>query len=184
MQFPLILIGLKEINYKHFSLVLQGRNLISFEYNLTIDNFKEHVKRPRSFYFDPNLEAEFQQYTTSSYHQVQPGWDRGHMVTSSHMKQDIISRRETHYMTNIVPQTGVLNRGLWLETEYYAFNNIPCYIQGKVIYNDTTNDYFINSHGILTPDFFYKTVKCSNKTISWIFPNSFQLSENLKDYEV
>jgi len=185
MQIPFVFVSIfKELYYKHFSLVLQGRNLVSFEYNLTSENFKEPVKRPRRFFLDPNLPSEFQQYTASSYHQIQPGWDRGHMVASGHMKQDALSRRETHYMTNIVPQTGVLNRGLWLETEYYALNNMPCHIRGDLIYNDTANDYFVNSHGVKTPDFFHKTVTCQNQSISWIFPNSFHLSHHLQDYVV
>lgn len=53
-------------------------------------------------------------------------------------------------------------------------------VYGGVIYSDTTNDYFLTSHGIRTPDFFWKTIITANpsggsRAISWLIPNSATL---------
>ncbi len=82
-------------------------------------------------------------------------------------------------MTNIVPQVATFNQGLWKETENIieCFRDLaPIEVIGGVIYNDTSNDFFVSSHGIKSPDLFWKTLITTNannqlQTISWLFPN-------------
>jgi len=55
-----------------------------------------------------------------------------------------------------------------------------------VVYNDPSNDYFVASHGIRTPDYFWKTVVTTNaagetQAISWYIPNQAGLG-NLDTY--
>ena len=94
-------------------------------------------------------------------------------------------------MTNIVPQLASFNQGLWKETE----NITECYrdlapvqVIGGVIYSDSSNDFFLASHGIQSPDFFWKTLITTNltnqtETISWLFPNQTGLA-NLNSFIV
>ncbi|KAI8894217.1 hypothetical protein BC833DRAFT_568525 [Globomyces pollinis-pini] len=55
-------------------------------------------------------------------------------------------------------------------------------VYGGVIYNDESNDYFLESHNVRTPDLWWKVLvsKDSNgndQVISWLFPNVAGLKE-------
>ena len=161
-----------------------------FEYKLGKDT--GNFSRPTAFSFDPDFSKNYsQQISTSSYASVVSGWDRGHLVPSNHMDYDTTYLLRANYMTNIVPQLASLNQGLWKETE----NITECYrdlapvqVIGGVIYADTSNDFFIASHGIKSPDYFWKTLVTTNsnnqiETISWLLPNQNGLS-NLNSFIV
>ena len=166
------------------------KSAIRFEYKLDRDT--GNFSRPATFNFDPNLSKNCaQQLITSSYASVVSGWDRGHLVASNHMDYDAAYLLSANYMTNIVPQLASFNQGLWKETE----NITECYrdlapvqVIGGVIYSDSSNDFFLASHGIQSPDFFWKTLITTNsnnqiETISWLFPNQNGLA-NLNLYIV
>ena len=56
---------------------------------------------------------------------------------------------------------------------------------GAIWGSDVSNDYFIRSHGIATPDYFWKVIyrKDTNDYIAWLFPNNkTTIAENLDDY--
>ena len=154
------------------------KSAIRFEYKLDKDT--GNFSRPTAFNLDPNLSKNCsQQLTTNSYASVVSGWDRGHLVTSNHMDYDAAYLLSANYMTNIVPQLASFNQGLWKETE----NITECYrdlapvqVVGGVIFSDTSNDFFVSSHGVKSPDYFWKTLVTTNstnqvETISWLFPN-------------
>jgi endonuclease G len=145
-------------------------------------------KRPGGFYLDPNYSTECQQRSTTSYGS---GYDRGHLVTSSHMDMTADDRHQSHFMTNILPQISTFNQGIWLLTEEITscirtFQPITVY--GGVIFNDESNDYFLLSHGVATPDLWWKVLvtkdaKGNTDIISWMFPNQENLG-TLDDYLV
>lgn len=82
-------------------------------------------------------------------------------------------------MTNILPQAANMNRGAWLLTEEI----IECYrdidellVMGGVIWgNNPADDYFVQSHGVKTPDAFWKVIirgsGGNERAIAWIIPN-------------
>ena len=80
---------------------------------------------------------------------------------------------------------------MWKETENITecYRDIaPIQVIGGVIYSDATNDFFLASHGIKSPDYFWKTLITTNsnnqtETISWLFPNQSALA-NLDSYIV
>lgn len=166
------------------------KSAIRFEYKLDKDT--GNFSRPTTFNLDPNFSKNCaQQLTTNSYASLVSGWDRGHLVASNHMDYDAAHLISANYMTNIVPQLASFNQGLWKQTE----NITECYrdlapiqVIGGVIYSDTSNDFFLASHGIKTPDYFWKilvTTDSSNQieTISWLFPNQTGLA-NLNSFIV
>ena len=166
------------------------KSAIRFEYKLDRDTV--NFSRPSTFNLDPNLSKNCgQQLTTNSYASVVSGWDRGHLVASNQMDYDAAYLLSANYMTNIVPQLASFNQGLWKETE----NITECYrdlasvqVIGGVIYSDSSNDFFVLSHGIKTPDYFWKTLITTNstnqtETISWLFPNQNGLA-NLNSFIV
>ena len=166
------------------------KSAIRFEYKLDRDT--GNFSRPSTFTLDPNLSKNCgQQLTINSYASVVSAWDRGHLVASNHMDYDAAYLLRANYMTNIVPQLSSFNQGLWKDTE----NITECYrdlapiqVIGGVIYSDASNDFFVSSHGIKSPDFFWKTLITTNstnqiETISWLFPNQYALA-NLNSYIV
>ena len=96
-------------------------------------------------------------------------------------------------MTNILPQAAAMNRGAWLLTEeitdcYRDLSNLT--VVGGVIWgNNPADDYFVESHGVKTPDAFWKVIirKQGNtdETIAWVVPNNpTAVRNNLDQYLV
>lgn len=96
-------------------------------------------------------------------------------------------------MTNVLSQMANMNRGAWLLTEEI----IECYrdidellVIGGVIWGDNpADDYFVQSHGVKTPDAFWKVVirgkGQDERAIAWIVPNSSDATKkNLDRYLV
>jgi endonuclease G len=101
--------------------------------------------------------------------------------------------KQFNTMTNVLPQTSQMNRGAWLLTEEI----IECYrdidellVLGGVIWgNNPADDYFVESHGVKTPDAFWKVIVRGSgqdeRAIAWIVPNSTDATKkNLDRYLV
>ena len=180
------------MDYGGFGLLYDcdSRSAIRFEYRLEKDT--GGLARPANYTFDPTLPKDCgQQTSTNSYASVVSGWERGHLVASNHMDFDANYLLRANYMTNIVPQLASVNRGVWKETENITecFRELaPINVSGGVVYDDTNNDFFVPSHGIKSPDFFWKTLTTTDtggnlQTISWLIPNREGL-EDLDSYIV
>lgn len=133
-----------------------------------------NFQRYSSFYFDPDVPSSCQQLSTSGYGS---GYDRGHMVTANHVDQSLQALKESNYMTNICPQIGEMNRGAWIVTEeitecYRDIDTLNIY-GGIIMGTDITNDLFRNTHGVRTPDFYWKIIENTRTkdVIAWIVPN-------------
>lgn len=111
----------ESLEYGRFTLEFEclERTATRFHYFLSTPE-SGFVKRPRSFYYDPWLRRKCQQLSLKPYDKVRANYTRGHLVTSGDFKDDEMARRQTHFMTNIVPQTKQLNEGPWAETENIA----------------------------------------------------------------
>lgn len=168
--------GILKLNYSGFSLWIDcaERAPVRFMYNVQHDT--GNVKRKDDFSLDPDFPAECQQSSAAAYG---AGYDRGHQVPANHMDYSELSITQTNYMTNILPQAKNMNRGAWYQTELIT----ECYrdidellIVGGVIWgNNTENDLFVRSHGVRTPDAFWKViirgVGQDERAIAWIVPN-------------
>ncbi len=176
-----------------YSLTYDCTNRTALRYDYTLKQDMGTAPRPSSFYLDPDLpQGCGGQFKTSSYTSIQAGWDRGHLVTSNHMDASSELIKRANYMSNIVPQVSTFNQGIWLQAENIAecYRDIaPVRVVGGVVYDDESNDYFLSSHGIRTPDYFWKTILTTDpgtgetQTISWYIPNSPNLG-NLDSYIV
>ncbi len=166
-----------KLDYSGFTLWLDcsKRGAIKFQYVAQHDtgSFKRYDK----FSLDPKVPKECQQYSAKAYGMK---YDRGHQVPANHMDNSEASIRQTNYMTNILPQAANMNRGAWYQTEKIT----ECYrdiaellVIGGVIWgNNAADDYFVQSHGVKTPDAFWKVivrgVGSDQRTIAWRVPNS------------
>lgn len=167
-----------KLDYDGFTVWLDcsKHGAVKFEYVAHHDNGSE--PRASKFYLDPNVPARCQQTSSKTYGHH---YDRGHLVPANHFDGSEISITETNAMTNVLPQAANMNRGAWLKTEEI----IECYrdiedltVIGGVIWgDDPSDDYFVESHDVKTPDAFWKVViknneQDPNSVIAWIVPNS------------
>ena len=104
------------------------------------------------------------------------GYDKGHVSPDGDLSWDTQVEFESFLMTNMLPQAGSLNRGIWklLETSVRGWAvqlDAPFTIYGGGIYNDIT-DKKIGS-GVVVPHSFYKIVinRKTNEYAAWQFPH-------------
>ena len=180
---------IKRINYEGFTVWVDcdKRGAVKFQYNAQHDtgSFKRH----KSFHIDSNVSSSCQQISAKTYKQKCQRYDRGHLVPANHLDYSKVAIRQSNFMTNILPQAANMNRGAWLLTEEIT----ECYrdidellIIGGVLWgNNPNDDFFTESHGVKTPDAFWKVIIRNNRAIAWIIPNSMDAKRNrLDDYIV
>lgn len=177
---------LLEINYQGFTIWLDCRLRapVKFRYNAQHDVGNE--ARAKDFILDPDVPKECQQTSITAYGY---GYDRGHQVPANHLDASPIAIKQSNYMTNILPQVAQMNRGAWLKTEEI----IECYrdidellvIGGVIMGNNSADDYFVHSHGVRTPDAFWKVVirgaGQDERVIAWIVPNTREATRKQLD---
>jgi endonuclease G len=175
-----------KLDYEGFTVWLDcaRRGPTKFRYNAQHDGGSE--ARAASFKLDPNVPKKCQQTSAAAYGN---GYDRGHQVPANHLDASPVAIRQSNYMTNILPQAAQMNRGAWLLTEEI----VECYrdidellVIGGVIWgNNPADDFFLQSHGVATPDAFWKVVirgtGQDERAIAWIVPNSAQATKNNLD---
>jgi len=71
-----------------------------------------------SFVTDTNLPPNFTRYSTSIYNGA--GWDRGHLCPSKDRTDTSTNNDLVFLMSNVLPQNGVNNSGVWLQFENYC----------------------------------------------------------------
>jgi endonuclease G len=182
--------NLMKLDYDGFTVWLdcEKRGAVKFQYNAQRDTGS--FPRVEKFTLDFNVPAQCQQTTANAYGK---NYDRGHLVPANHLDYSASAIKATNNMTNILPQAANMNRGAWLQTEEI----IECYrdisellVIGGVIWgNNSADDYFLQSHGVKTPDAFWKVIVRgtgqSEQAIAWIVPNSQDATrKNLDKYLV
>ncbi len=182
--------NLMRLDYEGFTVWLdcEKRGAVKFRYNAQRDT--GNFKRSSKFYLDPKVPKECQQYSGKSYKAANGSkYDRGHLVPANHLDYSKTAIKASNSMTNILPQAANMNRGAWLMTEEVT----ECYrdidellVVGGVIWgNDPSNDYFVKSHGVKTPDAFWKViirgVGSNERAIAWIVPNSAEATRKKTD---
>jgi endonuclease G len=180
-----------KLDYTGFTVWLNCdlRGAEYFTYSLSKDT--GNFKRRHDFDLDPKVPKRCQQKSADTYKKRGESWHRGHQAPANNLDDSKKAIFESNYMTNIMPQTGTMNTGAWYQTEYITecyrdISDITIY-GGSVWGDDTSNDHFVRSHGVKTPDAFYKIIARhdTGETIAWIVPNDFQAKKNkLDDYLV
>lgn len=104
-------------------------------------------------------------------------FDRGHGNHQNIWDHNAKYMYETNSMANVVPQDSELNRkGLWrhLEkvTECFRDDHSVHVIGGNFWGTNTVNDYFMESHGVVTPDYLWKVLLIDGtKIYAYFMPN-------------
>jgi len=168
---------------------------VLFEYTATGELGSED--RLRSFKIDEALPVECRQTSSGTYSgssSFSSKYDRGHLVPPIHLDHSVKSIHDANIMSNILPQAANMNRGAWLKTEEIIECNRgtedygSLRVIGGVVWGfNPHDDKFLESHGIATPDYFWKVVISDKKqdAIAWIIPNIEQAKrKNLDRYLV
>jgi endonuclease G len=179
-----------KLDYAGFTVWLDcaQRGPVKFRYNAQHDTGNE--ARVASFRLDPQVPPKCQQFSAAAYGN---GYDRGHQVPANHLDASEVSIRQSNFMTNILPQVAQMNRGAWLLTEEI----VECYrdidellvLGGTIWGHNPADDFFLESHGVATPDAFWKVIirgtGQNERAIAWIVPNTAQATKsNLDRYLV
>jgi len=113
-----------------------------------------------NFITDTSLPDHFYRVTHQTY--TNSGFDRGHIVRSKERTLNAEDNRTTFLLTNILPKTPDLNRGVWLRFEDYYLSKVEnqglnMYVVSGGIFSE--NFETLNNEGnVAIPDSCYKIV--------------------------
>ena len=176
---------LRHLDYGYYQLYIDcDKRGAKYFYYQTVKDTGNYDSRP-SFKFDERLPSRCRQLSKSTYQKPGENYHQGHLVPANHFDSDKDAYESTFYMANVLPQTNTLNTGAWKKTE----NLIDCFRDitdlkvwgGPVWGDDTSNDHFVTSHGVITPDYFWKVVFTGSQVIAWKIPNNYQAKSNKID---
>eukprot|EP00658_Telonema_sp_P-2_P006967 TRINITY_DN12608_c0_g1_i4.p1 TRINITY_DN12608_c0_g1~~TRINITY_DN12608_c0_g1_i4.p1 ORF type:complete len:467 (-),score=86.12 TRINITY_DN12608_c0_g1_i4:103-1503(-) len=154
-----------QLNYKGFTVYMDCSLKAAYRFEYTALNDCGMLARRGSFSLDPKVDKSCQQKNGAAYPTtLGVSFDRGHLVPANHLDSDKTAIYESNYMTNILPQAALMNRGAWLQTEEI----IEClrvkeqvYVLGGAVFDksDPRYNWFEESHGVKNPSFFWKVLK-------------------------
>ncbi len=151
--------------------------------------------RASTFHNPPDISEKCQQLSTNTYAMnllptnSEFSYDRGHLASANLFDNTKEGIKQSNIMLNVAPQISRNNRngGAWFETErilecqrtlqFYEANNIKNITQyvGTVIGENRNDDFYYESHGIKTPDAFWKVIVYQKhsaiEAIAWLIPN-------------
>ena len=147
-------------------------NYVSWE--LTAAESRGEIPRTSQFRPDPDM---YGCPTLDDYRHS--GFDRGHMAPAGDMKWDRQAMLDSHYLTNICPQTHQLNGGRWstLENkcrEWAARDSAIVIIAGPILSDDMPRT--IGDSQVSVPERYFKVILAPfanpPRAIGFIMPNS------------
>lgn len=126
------------------------------------------------------------------------GYDRGHQIPSADRLLTLSANQQTFYYTNLTPQRGILNAGIWAALEKavrdWANGVDTLYVvTGAVATSSTTSSavtyvYDNDDKPVAVPQYYYKALCAYNrtkgtaKTIAFKFDNHTGYDKNAKNY--
>jgi endonuclease G, mitochondrial len=171
------------VDYQGFTVWLDCKEHAAFMFRYNAGHDMGDYPREDNFRLDPSVSYECQPSSTNTFSTKTipgaPPYHRGHLVAANHLDYSEQAIRESFFMTNILPMTQAVNLGAWGSTEKitecYRDKSELLVLGGAVWGNkrkDKLNDYFVGSHNIRTPEFFWKVIiKGDGETIAWWIPN-------------
>ncbi len=159
---------------KHEQIIEYERYTVSYNTKYRIPNWvaweleKEHTIGPgnrekSSFKEDMSVNSPTTKEYYKEYQTPPITYDRGHMCPAADNKWNQNVMDESHYTTNVCPQTGVLNRGSWENLEEICRKNWckrydKIYIVCGPIIKTSSKNYIGPNDDIYVPEKFFKAV--------------------------
>ena len=165
---------LLQLQYEGFTIWLDCNRKAATKFRYNAQRDTGSLPRVENFSLDERVPLDCQQTSAKTYGK---NYDRGHLIPANHLDHSENAIAESNYMTNILPQHKNMNRGAWLATEEitecYRDNDELLVIGGVIFGNNTKDDYFVKSHGVETPDSFWKAIiNGKGDAIAWNIPNA------------
>jgi len=126
-------------------------------YTLTPEKLEKNASRGDNFRPDPEIttgSAELADYRGS-------GYDRGHLAPAADMAYNSEAMSDSFYLSNMSPQTGSFNRGIWAQAEAYvrataADYDVTYVVTGPVLDKSTDDFGSIGINKVAVPEYYYK----------------------------
>lgn len=160
-------------------------------FTYTVGEDKGTLERVDNFRVDRSLPAGCKGQFSEKTYATPKGFHRGHLAPANHFDDSRQAMNASNLMTNIVPQLATHNSYTWYRTETLTecLRDIrPVTVIGGVVFGsssrDLENDYFVGSHGIATPEAFWKVLLTEDTSghpqiIAWWIPHEGGLGTNL-----
>lgn len=136
----------------------QRRNPNWVAYELTAEEVDGTEPRGSKFIPDPSVAGR--QAVDNDYRNS--GWDRGHLAPAADMKWSEQAMDESFYLSNISPQNGNLNRGVWKNieelTRYNAYHYGEILVVTGPVFTSKKGLGYIGNNRVLIPNGFYKVL--------------------------
>lgn len=167
------------VKFPYYTLWVDCNEKAAIRFFYTARRDAGNQSRPDKYYPLPNsiLPNECQQKIENTYKGGDTAYHRGHLAPANHFEMSKVAKFQANFMVNILPQTAIFNKGAWYDTEVL----VECYrdistlkVYGGVIWgDDKSNDHFVSSHGVRTPDAYWKIIKREDTgdVITFIIPN-------------
>ncbi len=116
------------------------------------------------------------------------GYDRGHLCPAADMKQSDEAMSETFFMSNMSPQVGAFNRGVWARLEdqvrKWAVEDDTIYVATGPVFVNNIGE--IGENKVTVPGFYYKVIYSPkrNRMQAFLLPNREGLKANWGTYTV
>lgn len=116
----------EELNYEHFSVVMNKDRRMCFYSAVNIDGNTSVPMKRGPWRLDPRIPKE-SQIIKECYGNT-PKFSRGHMTRRldpiwGESKEAMLGNADSMHATNVVPQMQDMNSGVWLKLENYALHN-------------------------------------------------------------
>lgn len=175
----------EQVEYAHYSLCYEPefRQASWVKHELTLRQVNGSQKRTNNYRMDPNIEDPVR---GSDYRGS--GFDRGHLVPAADMKLDYKSMSDTFYMTNMSPQVGNFNQGIWARLERHLRKLVKKHGDAHVITAPILNFGLKQiKSGVAIPDWYYKIIYFPDQQLvkAFLMENRrYNKGANYEDYVV
>lgn len=128
-------------------------------YRLDVSQLVKGSDRTNDFRPDPEIKTE--SATLADYRGS--GYDRGHLTPAADMSFSKTAMSETFYMSNMSPQAGAFNRGIWQQLESRvrdwarAFGRVYV-VSGPVLDKPASKYETIGKSKVAIPQYYYKVI--------------------------
>ncbi|MCF1489428.1 DNA/RNA non-specific endonuclease [Pseudomonas mosselii] len=153
-----------------------------------------HLQRIDNFRIDRSLPEGCRGQFSAKAYSTPKGYHRGHLAANNHFDDDRVAMDASNLMSNIVPQLASHNSRTWYQTELLTecYRDLhPVTVIGGVVFGHAgaalDNDAFVTSHGIATPEVFWKVLLTEDdqgkpQVIAWWIPHQAGLGTDLDPY--
>jgi endonuclease G len=157
-------------------------------YELTRAELTAVASRSNNFRIDPSISTG--SATPDDYYKS--GYDRGHLAPAADMRFNAAAMSESFFMSNMLPQTAALNRGVWKYAEDETRRIADTYgrvwvVSGPVL--DRADFKTIGKNNVSVPDYFFKALlypvddALGYRALAFVMPNE-NPGKRCMDYRV